>query len=269
MMIGAALFRVSLSWSALAVAGALAAGPALAAGEGPQRSGGPKQQCFDPVAVVLGAKPHRAPEATARRAGGQAPADARPILTLVMERPRDCKAPLDWASAFTPSPPPGMFDGGGSDGFDSPLHPRLVGAEQGERAGDISLSTRTASMADPAAFPDPVPPEGPPAGGFTVGGGFVLPSSPTHGLTARAAPQAPVTPNPGFSAFTVPQGGASAVAAPPDTLSPTGDPPGRPAIPGGIAAVPEPSTWAVLVLGLFGLGATLRQRRPPPLGRAA
>jgi hypothetical protein len=33
-----------------------------------------------------------------------------------------------------------------------------------------------------------------------------------------------------------------------------------PAAAGRIAAIPEPSTWALLVLGVFGLGATLRRR---------
>lgn len=275
-MTAVALFRVSLSWPALAVAAALAAGPALAAGAVPSRPGEPVEHCFDPESVVFGAKPHRDPEATARRGGGQAAqgqaaakaSDARPILTLVMERPRDCKAPPDWDSVSAPSSRPGMLDGERSDGFDTPLHARPVAAAQGGRADDMALPARAAPLADSAIFADPVHPEGPPAGGFTVGAGF-LPSGPVRGVAVRAAVGAFDPPNTGFPALAIPQGAASPAPSPPDASSTDGDLPLAPAAKGGIAAVPEPSTWTLLVLSFFGLGAALRQgRTPPALGRA-
>jgi hypothetical protein len=68
-----------------------------------------------------------------------------------------------------------------------------------------------------------------------------------------------MAPNSGMSAFAARQGAAAAVANPPDASSKAGDPPGAPAATGGIAAVPEPSTWALLSLGIFGLGAALRR----------
>ncbi|MBI0477209.1 PEP-CTERM sorting domain-containing protein [Sphingomonas sp. MA1305] len=46
----------------------------------------------------------------------------------------------------------------------------------------------------------------------------------------------------------------------------TGNTPGTGGDPGGVVpstpAVPEPGTWAMLVLGFFAVGATMRQRRP-------
>jgi hypothetical protein len=271
-MMGAQLFRVSLP--ALAVATALAAGPALAAGAVPPRPGGPVARCFDPVSVVLGAKPHRGPEAMARRGGGQAaqgqaaatPTDARPILTLVMERPRDCKGPLDWVSVSAPSQLSGMLDGEPGGDFGAPLHATLAATAQG--AGDMAPA-RAAASADLTASADPVAADDPPAGGLTVSGGFVLPSSPVHGLAGRAAMGASIAPNFGIAGFSAPQGAASSVAKSPDALSTPGDPPVARVATAGIAGIPEPATWAMLVMGLFGLGAAVRQRRTPSaLGRA-
>ena len=267
-MMGARLFRVSLP--VLAVATALAAGPALAAGAVPPRPGEPVARCFDPVSVVLGAKPHRAPEATARRGGGQAapsqaaatPADPRPILTLVMERPRDCKGPLDWVSVSAPPQLSGMLDGEPGGGFGAPFQATLAATAQGAVAGDMGPA-RAAASAHPAVSADPVPAEDPPAGGFTVGGGFVLPSTPVHGLAGRTAIGAPIAPNFGIPGFSAPQGAASPVANPPNPLPPADDPPGAPVATAGIAGVPEPATWTLLVLGLFGLGAAVRWGRMP------
>ncbi len=36
----------------------------------------------------------------------------------------------------------------------------------------------------------------------------------------------------------------------------------------GVAGVPEPATWAMMLMGFGGLGATLRRRRAPPLADA-
>lgn len=37
---------------------------------------------------------------------------------------------------------------------------------------------------------------------------------------------------------------------------------------GGGGGVPEPSTWAMLILGFFGTAAALRRRKAPPVGEA-
>jgi hypothetical protein len=270
-MMGAERFRVSMSWPALAVAVALTASPALAAGVVPPKPRDLNVKCFDPVAVVLGAKPHRAPEATPGPGGGQAaaaPTDARPILTLVLERPRDCETPPGWDSVSMLSSRPGLLDGEPSDGFDTPSHAQLAAAAQGAGAGDVALAARPVSLADPVAAESSLAggfmASGFTAGGFTGGGGFAPPPGPAHGLAARGAVGAPVPPSAGFSAFAVPQGGASPAANPSGGPSAVGDSPAGPAAPGRIAAIPEPSTWAVLVMGLFGLGASLR-RRPSTL----
>ena len=165
-MMGARLFRVSLP--VLAVATALAAGPALAAGAVPPRPGEPVARCFDPVSVVLGAKPHRAPEATARRGGGQAapsqaaatPADPRPILTLVMERPRDCKGPLDWVSVSAPPQLSGMLDGEPGGGFGAPFQATLAATAQGAVAGDMGRPgppPRRTPLSPRTPFPPKIP----------------------------------------------------------------------------------------------------------------
>jgi hypothetical protein len=180
-----------------------------------------------------------------------------------MERPRDCKAPLNWGSASAPSMRFGMFDGEPSDGLGTPLHAALVAPAQGAGAGDVAPPIRAASLADSATFADPVHPEGRVAGGLTVGNGFVLHSGPAHGVEGRAAVGALAPPNSGFSALASPQGAASPLTNPPDLPSPAGDPPGATTVTSGIATVPESSTWTLLILGLFGLGAALRQRRTP------
>jgi hypothetical protein len=271
------LFRVSLCWPALAAAAVLTATPALAAGLVPPRPGEPAERCFDPVSVVLGAKPHRDPEAMARRAEGRAarsqppaaPTDARPILTLVMERPRDCKGPLNWGSASAPPMRFGMLDGEPDDGLDTPLHAALVVPVQGVGAGDMAPPAPASPLADSATFADPVHPEDRVAGGLAIGDGLVQSSSLVHGVGGRSAVGALAPPNSGFSVPAAPQGAASPVTNPPEVPSAAGGSPGESTVTSGIATVPESATWTLLVLGLFGLGAALRQRRTPSaVGRA-
>jgi hypothetical protein len=48
------------------------------------------------------------------------------------------------------------------------------------------------------------------------------------------------------------------------TPPPPGGPPGVPPLPGGPPVIPEPATWAMFVVGVFGLGAALRRRRASP-----
>jgi hypothetical protein len=260
----------------MAAAAALTAGPALAAGLVPPRPAPSAEHCFDPVSVVLGGKPQRGPEATARREPGKAaqdqarakPAEAPPLLTLVMERPRDCKGPVDWEDVFMPSTASVMLDGEPSDGLGALPHATLAAFAQGAGAGDVAPPIRAAAPTDPATFADPVHPEDPPAGGFAVDAGFVPPSGTAHGSEARGAPGAFALANSGFSAFAAPQGAASPGTDPLDTPSPAGDPPGAAPVTSGIAAVPESSSWTLLVLGLFGLGAAVRQRRRPEGPRA-
>jgi PEP-CTERM motif len=243
----------------------LAASPALGAGIAPPKPRELAEQCFDPEAVVLGAKPHRYLETTPRRgegeaAAGQAPmasTDARPILTLVLQRPRDCETVLSWDSVYAPSPRPGLLDGEPGDGFDMPSHARLAAAAPGVGVGDMTPPPRMASLADP------VSPESLQGGGFTILGGFALPPSPTHGLAQRASVGAAAPPNAGFSALAAPRGPVSPAGFSPDALSTPGDSPAGPTGPaaqGRIAGVPEPSTWSLLFLGVFMVGASLRRR---------
>jgi hypothetical protein len=156
-----------------------------------------------------------------------------------------------------------MFDGEPGGGFGAPLHAVLAASAKGAGAGDTGPARAAAS-----ASPEPVPADDPLASGVIVGRGFALPSSPVHGHAGRTAMGGSIAPNFGITGFPAPQGAASPVANPPDSLPPADDPPGAPVATGRIAGVPDPATWTLLVLGLFGLGAAVRQRRTPSaLGR--
>jgi hypothetical protein len=128
-------------------------------------------------------------------------------------------------------------------------------------------------------------------GGVTPTGGFVFPGTPggPGGPGTPGGPgQPPVTP-PGQPPVTPP--GQPPVVTPPGPppITPPGQPPitppgpppilppGPPPIvpppvvtppvvtpPGGPGGVPEPATWAMLIVGFFGVGAVLRRRRALP-----
>jgi hypothetical protein len=72
---------------------------------------------------------------------------------------------------------------------------------------------------------------------------------------ASLAPPLPGTGTPVFAAEGTPPGGGGGGGNPTDPTDPT-DP---------VTPVPEPSTWLMLMLGLFGVGAAMRRR--PVVGR--
>ena len=92
--------------------------------------------------------------------------------------------------------------------------------------------------------PDAIAPGGSPplddpgAGGPSSGGS---PSDPPSGDSFGAPGSSPFFSNPG-----------QALIQPPSAGAPPGDP--------GIPAVPEPATWAMLIIGFFAIGSVLRRR---------
>jgi hypothetical protein len=107
-----------------------------------------------------------------------------------------------------------------------------------------------------------------PGGGVLTGGGGGQPP-----FTPPGVDQPPITP-PGQPPVLPPDGGQPPIILPPGPPGPPGPPEIPPVIPehpilpptvdqppggGPPPGVPEPATWAMLIAGFFGLGATLRR----------
>ena len=152
----------------------------------------------------------------------------------------------------------------------------------GERGGGALLSTkpgrpservlsnvrdRDPPLGDPGADDPglPVTPEDvaaltPPADGAAPGegGGFGLPGG---GGGPSFAPFSGPGGDPGF----LPGGGLAPLTPPPGTPPPGTPPPSGP----GISAVPEPATWAMMIIGFFSVGAAVRRRARRQAGLVA
>jgi hypothetical protein len=100
-------------------------------------------------------------------------------------------------------------------------------------------------------------------GGFGGPGGFAPFGGAPGGLIpenfATAPPQGDGDPGPG------PDGPGNPIpGTPPGLLDPGPGPDGPgipPGLPGGSSPVPEPATWAMMILGFFCIGAAIRRRR--------
>jgi hypothetical protein len=152
-------------------------------------------------------------------------------------------------------------------------------------AGPVTPSQRLLdALAGPATPPasDAAAP-GRPAGGFSPAGGDLLPPGGTLPVIGSGLPGEPGGPSgePSFPGsppdtppiITPPEGGLPPTEVlppgggqPPVIISPPGG--GQPPItpPGG--AIPEPSTWSLMILGALAVGGALRSRRAarPPRG---
>jgi hypothetical protein len=255
--------KVSPVTPALVMAAMLAAGPAAAgAPAATSADGAPAvalsaDNCFDRVAVILNNKPQPSPGS----ASPEAPAlDVHPVLILSMNQPRPCTA-YKAIGDMSPSRPV-MWAPGPED----PSAPASV-------TGQGWLGVETPSAAPPPFAPrlplsgplaDAVLPDAPPTGGFTVSAGFVLPDGLLRGRASGAGSGGLATAASAASGGGGPASGLGPTAGPlaanpsktPDLIDP---PAGAPGI-AGPSGVPEPATWLMLVAGLFGLGAALRQR---------
>jgi hypothetical protein len=109
-------------------------------------------------------------------------------------------------------------------------------------AGDAPPAADPLTPADVAALSDGIPGAGGLPGGTGGAGGAPAFASPFF------APFAPGGGDPGDPGLV----GSPPPGGPPGIIPP---PPG-----GGISAVPEPATWAMMILGFFGAGAALRRR---------
>lgn len=143
----------------------------------------------------------------------------------------------------------------------------------GERGAGALLSTKPGGPAervlsevrdrDPAAGDPPADPVAPitPDDVAALGNGLPSDGALPGGAGGPGGGGAPGGVSPFFAPFTPPSFGG----APSDPDTPGSPPPGPPGIVpppilGGISAVPEPATWAMLILGFFGAGTALRLR---------
>ncbi len=98
-------------------------------------------------------------------------------------------------------------------------------------------------------------------GGGTPGGGTPGGGTPGGGIPGGGGPPDEGSPPNGGSPIIPPDQGTPTIPGTPDT-PPGGDTPGGPGTPP--PGIPEPATWALMMLGFFGVGAALRGRKASP-----
>jgi hypothetical protein len=171
------------------------------------------------------------------------------------------------------SPPSFGFGGGGGPSFAGGV---VAGASNGTAPGNTpqTLTQPPGTPADPPSQPDTTPPNTPFPGFIAPGGAGGLepflgvtppgPGQPPTGGTPP--PPGPTGPNPPPPIIPLPppeppQTSPGVTDSPPPVLGGGGGGGGGggPATP---AAVPEPSAWSVMLLGLGVAGLVLRRRRP-------
>jgi hypothetical protein len=146
----------------------------------------------------------------------------------------------------------------------------------GERGGGALLSTKpggpTERVLSTIRDRDPALGDPPPADGaaLPVTPGDLAALSPPVDGAAPGAGAAPGDPGLGAPAF-APFAPFSGAGGDPGFL-PAGSPPGGGGLPtggGGVSAVPEPGTWAMMIIGFFSVGAAVRRRRANRPARSA
>jgi hypothetical protein len=256
--------------------GALALLVALMASGASAAAANPLTDCFERIAVAVRHVPH--PHAAARphavhkvhhvrprarrphRVKVTVPTAAYAHRTHYILRPRACgtheammtplpgavgpEAPELLLSALAgPLPPPGVDVADTSPALIGPSPPSL------------------GLPSTPEAFLPSFPPSGvPPTGGFVVPGAPGGPGPPPVGPPPPGQP--PIAP-PGQPPVTPPDQPPITPPGQPPVLPPDQPPVVPPLTPGGpgVPGIPEPATWAMLIVGFFGIGAVLRQRR--------
>jgi len=221
-------------------------------------------ECFDMVPVVLNDRPSRRP-VTPRVAhvpasnpemdGLPPPDDSRPILTVMVKQPRAC-APYPDVGAPVPARGLGVI----ADPTDS----------SAARAGDLLATAGGGfpSLPGPAFPPTLADTQASTDGavGLRFASGFAFARFPSRGPavpSARGAPPMSFAPGEADELARNLSQGRSAVdptAAQPgltDSTPPTG-------LVGAAPSLPEPSTWLLLIAGMFGAGASLRRRTCRP-----
>jgi hypothetical protein len=246
----------------------------------------PLSDCFQRIAVVF--HPHRHPaHAVAHRAihrvhhvrprphprphriAASGPSRAYAHRTRYILRPIACETHP--ATALM-SPVPGAV---------GPETPQLLLAEL---AGPpVAAAEAEASAPEIPAAIAAAPPEffpnifgGP--GGVPLPGGFPGVIGPGVPGGPPVTPVTPVTPpvgpvevtpplvTPPIDTTVTPPVAPPVIGPPPPVVdTPPTTPSGPPVVPGGppVGGVPEPATWALMLVGFFGLGGALRRRRRP------
>jgi len=222
----------------------------------------PSEECFDNVAVVLNDRPSRTPAtppASKAARGAQdanslpPPDDAQPVLTVFVKQPRACSAYPDVAVAAPVRGLGVMADPLSASSSAADIVAMSSASFPGLPLAAFPLSSAQMAAEAPPGLPIGLRLAGGPDGRDPTARGRSAASG--HGPSPLSfAPSAADDLARALSR----DGSAVDPLAPPDLIEPSA----QPGLVSPQPGLPEPSTWLLLIAGVFGIGSALRRHTP-------